>query len=120
VTPFARILTHAVAATPGAIGGAFAAADGELVDAIADGDAHEWALITAHYGVILANLEAWLATKYFGGPRHFVVANRELDVAVHTVDDGYYVLMAMTPPSTIDRALGNLAAAARDLRKEMQ
>ncbi|HVV86573.1 MAG TPA: hypothetical protein VHE35_26125, partial [Kofleriaceae bacterium] len=71
MTTFARILGDAVAATPGAIAGAFAASDGELVDATDAPDRHEWALITAHYGVILANLEAWLATKYFGGVRWF-------------------------------------------------
>lgn len=120
MTPFARIVTDAVDATPGAIGGSFAAGDGELVDATATGDPHQWALITAHYGVILANLEAALGTKHFGSTEYFVVVNRALEVAVHTVDDGYFALVAMSRPSSLARALANLARAAALLRAEMR
>ena len=119
MTAVARILAGAVAATPGAVGGAFAASDGELVDASTSMDAHDWAVLTAHYGVILANLEALLATHHFGGARHFVVHNRTLDVVVHTVADGYYALLAATPGSPLGRALTSVAGAARELRQEM-
>jgi hypothetical protein len=120
VTPFARILARAVADTPGAIGGAFAASDGELVDHFGSGDPHELALLTAHYGVILANVEALLGTKHFGGAQYFVIENRGLDVLVHTVDEGYYALLAVPPPAPINVALGALATAAAALRQEMR
>ncbi|MBP8809055.1 MAG: hypothetical protein KBG48_23850 [Kofleriaceae bacterium] len=120
MTPFARILERAVAATPGAIGGAFAAADGEMVDFVAKGDAHEWALLTAHYGVVLANLEALLNTQHYGGTRYFVVENSRLDVLVHTVEGGYYALLAVPPPAPLGRALGALEVAAAELRREMR
>jgi len=120
VTPFARILARAVADTPGAIGGAFAASDGEMVDHIAHGDPHELALLTAHYGVILANVEALLGTKHFGGARYFVVENRGLDVLVHTVAEGYYALLAVPPPAPLHQALDALATAAAALRREMR
>ena len=119
MTPFTRVLASAVAATPGAVGGSFAASDGELVDASSTGDSHEWALLTAHYGVILANVEAWLSTKYFGGARYLLIANRGLDVAVHTVAEGYYEMIAVTPPSDTDVVIDNLATAAALLRTEM-
>lgn len=119
MTAFARILASAVAATPGAVGGAFAASDGELVDASTSMDAHDWAVLTAHYGVILASLESWLATHHFGGARHFVIHNRGLDVVVHPVADGYYALLATTPGSPLGRALSSLGEAARELRQEM-
>lgn len=120
MTPFARILARAVAATPGAIGGAFAASDGEMVDYVTKGDVHEWALLTAHYGVILANLEALLNTQHFGGTCYFVIENSRLDVVVHAVDAGYYALLAVPPPAPIGLALGALAAAAVELRQEMR
>jgi hypothetical protein len=120
VTAFARILERAVAVTPNPVGGAFAASDGELVDASTTMDAHDWALLTAHYGVILANLQAMLATKHFGGAHHFVVVHRELDVIVHTVADGYYAVVAARPPTSLPRALTAVAGAARELRQEMQ
>lgn len=120
MTPFARILERAVASTPGAVGGAFAASDGELVDASTTLDAHDWALLTAHYGVILANLEAMLATKHFGSAHHFVIVHRGLDVVVHTVAEGYYAVLALTPPTSLPHALASIAGAARELRREMQ
>ena len=38
MTPFGRILREAVEGTPGAVGGAFAASDGEMVDAFTTRD----------------------------------------------------------------------------------
>ncbi|HVK72310.1 MAG TPA: hypothetical protein VM734_03290 [Kofleriaceae bacterium] len=119
MSPFARILDAAVKRTPGAVGGAFAAADGEMVDFVTGGDATEWALLTAHYGVVLANLEAALNTQHFGGAEYFVVENVKVDVVVHTVDDGYFALLAVQKPACLASALDALAAAARQLRKEM-
>lgn len=120
MSPFARILRRAIDETPGAIGGAFAASDGEMVDFVASGDPTDLAILTAHYGVILANLEALLDTQHFGGAEYFVVENHQLDVVVHTVDDGYYALLAVPSPAPIGLALGALATAARALRLEMR
>ena len=58
VTPFAAILRRAVEATPHAIGGAFADSEGEMVDSYSTMDRHDWAVLTAHYGVVLAQLTA--------------------------------------------------------------
>ena len=118
-TPFAAILRTAVERTPGAVGGAFAAYDGEMVDSFAKQDPTEWAILTAHFGVLLANLEAALNTKHFGGAEYFVVENSQLDVVVHTVEGGYFALMAMQRPGCLATALGNLEKAALALRKEM-
>jgi hypothetical protein len=118
-TPFAEILRTAVERTPGAVGGAFAAYDGEMVDSFAKEDPTEWALLTAHFGVLLANLEAALNTKHFGGAEYFVVENSQVDVVVHTVEGGYFALIAMQRPSCLATALGNLEVAALALRKEM-
>jgi len=120
VTPFARILRAAVDRTPGAVGGAFAAYDGELVDAVATIDPTDWAILTAHYGVILANLEAALNTKHFGGAEYFVVENSQIDVVVHTVLDGYFALIAIHQPACLATALRVIGDAAQQLRAEMR
>ena len=119
VTPFARILSRAIAETPGAIGGAFAAPDGELVDCVTDGDPTDLAILTAHYGVILANLEALLGTQHFGTTQYFVVENGRVDIVIHTVDEGYYAMLAVPTPAPLGSAIGALATAARALRREM-
>jgi hypothetical protein len=119
VTPFAAILERAVHAAPNAIGGAFAAGDGEMVDSYTTVDAHQWALVTAHYGVVLGQLHAAFGTWHFGGPEYFIARHQSLEVVVHTVDRGYYALLAFDKPAPLALALEILRAAALALRKEM-
>lgn len=119
MTPFGRILRDAVDHTPGAIGGAFAASDGEMVDAYVEGDAEQWAIVTAHYGVVLRHLESAFGTWHFGGPRYFIAQHEKLDVMVHTVSAGYYALLACRPPAPLSRALSALEKAAHKLAQEM-
>ena len=119
-SPFATILQTAVERTPGAIGGAFAAYDGEMVDSFAGGDPTEWAILTAHYGVVLANLEAAFNTWHFGGPEFFVIEHTRLDILVHTVEHGYFALLAVEQPAPLWQALASLQYAVLELRREMQ
>lgn len=123
MTPFGEILRRAVEATPGAIGGAFADRDGEMVDSYAASDPHEWAVLTAHYGVVLAQLHAWLGTRHFGGPEYFIAQYAAVDVIVHALPDGYYALLAVGKPATPMTPLGpaiiSLREAVRALVKEM-
>lgn len=119
MTPFAAILQRAVEATPGAIGGAFADSEGEMVDSFSRLDPHHWAVLTAHYGVVLAQLTAAFGTLHFGGPEYFIAHHQSLEVIVHAVDDGYYALLAFTQSPPIDVALDSLRLASAELRKEM-
>jgi hypothetical protein len=120
VTPFGEILRRAVQATPGAVGGAFADADGEMVDSFAECDAHEWAVLTAHYGIVLSQLHAWLGTRHFGGPEYFIAQHGRLDVIVHAMPGGYYALLAVAKPTPpLGFALVRLREAALALHQEM-
>jgi len=120
VTPFARILTRAVEDTPGALGGAFAAPDGEMVDYVTAGDPMDLAILTAHYGVILCSLEALLNTQHFGGAQHLVIENQRVAIVIHTVDAGYYALLAVPMPAPLGSAIAALRRAVVDLRREMR
>lgn len=119
MTPFAEILRRAVEATPNAIGGAFADADGEMVDSYSTIDPHEWAVLTAHYGVVMAHLKAAFGTWHFGGPEYFIAQHHKLQIVVSEVDAGYYALMALKDPANIGLALRHLREATEELRKEM-
>ena len=119
MTPFGEILQRAVQATPNAIGGAFACPDGEMVDSFSTIDPHDWAVITAHYGVVLAQLVSAFGTWHFGGPEFFIVTHNQLDVVVHAVDGGYYALMAARTPANLGMALTSLRGASLELKKEM-
>lgn len=119
MTPFAAILRDAVQASPHAIGGAFAASDGEMVDSFATMDPHEWAVLTAHYGIVLSNLVAAFDTWHFGGPEYFIAQHNKLDVVVHAVDAGYYALLAYSKGANLAVALERIRIACGALRKEM-
>jgi hypothetical protein len=129
VSPFGEIMRRAVEATPDAVGGAFADSTGEMVDSFAKSvDPTEWAILTAHYGVILAHLHAAFGIWHFGGPEFFVAQHQQLGVVVHALDGGYYALLAIDrkAKSTTDEfdvadltALASLRDAARDLHREM-
>lgn len=118
-TPFGEILQHAVERTPRAIGGAFAARDGEMVDYFATIDPTDWAILTAHNGVILSTLQSAFSTWHFGSVEYFVVEHTELDVLVHDVGEGYFALLAVEQPAPLGTALGSLIEAVGELRKEM-
>lgn len=118
-TPFGAIMRRAVEATPGAIGGAFADDQGEMIDGFTTRDPDEWALLTAHYGVVLSQLHRALGTWHFGGPEYFIAQHAVLDVVVHAVDGGYYALLAVMEPAPLGHALRSLRRAARELHREM-
>jgi hypothetical protein len=100
VTPFRRILQQAVEMTPGAVGGAFADSQGELVDGYAKQHApDDWAMLTAHYGVIMAHMQAAFGIWHYGGVDSFIATHRSMGIVVHAVDGGYYALLAITDPS---------------------
>jgi hypothetical protein len=128
VTPFGAIMRDAVEATPGAIGGAFADAQGEMIDGYSTQDPHDWAVLTAHYGVVLALLDAAFRTLHFGGPQYFIAQHQRLDVLVHAVypktgslhaGHGYYALLAVGEPGPLGHALVHLRHAARKLQREI-
>jgi hypothetical protein len=120
MTPFARILQRAVESTPNAVGGAFADGDGEMVDSFATLDAHEWAILTAHYGIVLRQLHNAFGTWHFGGPEYFIARHQSLEVVVHVVDGAYYALLAFAGPAPLGIALDNLRAASSSLREAMR
>ena len=119
MTPFAAILKRTVEQTPHAIGSAFAASDGEMVDSFSHMNAHDWAVLTAHYGIVLAQLTAAFGTFHFGGPEYFIATHAHMEVQVHAVAAGYYALVAVTRPAPVDLP-GRLARCAVALAKEMQ
>jgi hypothetical protein len=118
-TPFGAILRRAVERTPNAIGGAFADPEGEMVDSFAKLDPHEWAILTAHYGVVMQHLVSAFGTWHYGGPEYFIASHQDLDVVVHAVTSGYYALLACNQPAPIAIAIDSLRDAASELRREM-
>lgn len=121
MTPFGEIMRRAVESTPGAVGGAFADSQGEMVDSFAKVHSpHDWAVLTAHYGVILAQLHSVFGIWHYGGLDYFVAQHAHLGIVVHSVHGGYYALLAVTEPEgRADGALSTLSEAVTALQREM-
>jgi hypothetical protein len=119
MTVFAQILKTAVEMPPVAIGGAFADSQGEMVDSYSTMGTHDWAVLTAHYGVVMAQLCDAFGTLHYGGAEFFIARHDHIEVIAHIVEAGYYVLFAFRESPEIERLLDRVRAAAMLLKKEM-
>lgn len=119
LSPFGEILRDAVDNLPGAIGGALAAGDGETVDSWSTWDEDEWALLTAHFGILVSHIRSALHTFHFGDVQFLYLAYGELDLVIQIVDEHYFALIALEPPVHLGTATQSLQHATTCLRKEM-
>ena len=118
-SPFGEILRQAVLATPGAVGGALAASDGETVDSWSNWEHEEWLLLTAHFGVVINHIRSALHTFHFGDIKLLQFRYRTLDLIIQLVEGDYYVILAIAPPVHLGVAASRLQTAADSLRMEM-
>ena len=109
----------AVENTPGAVGGSFAAGDGETVDYFAECEQTEWALITAHYGIVMRHVQLALNTFHFGEAELVILSHRDLDVLIQSVLDGYFAMIVLARPGCLARGMAALSRATEMLRQEI-
>lgn len=120
MTPFGEIMKRVVEQTPGAVGGAFADSQGEMVDGFSSRyDPHDWAVITAHYGVVLSLLTSVLGIWHYGGPEYFVAQHTKLSLVIVSISKHYYALVAVSDPAQIQGAIASMCEAAGALQQEM-
>jgi predicted regulator of Ras-like GTPase activity (Roadblock/LC7/MglB family) len=110
------ILGAAVREVPGALGGSFAAADGEIV-AMQGGDGDEVAFTTAHHAVLLAQVRSALRTFHFGDPLELLVVCERGMILMQAVEAGYFAMLALGPDAPLADAQRALARASAELRE---
>ena len=121
-TVFGDIMRRAVELSPGAVGGAFADSEGEMIDAFTTADPTDWAILTAHYGVVMHQLHHAFGTWHYGGPEYFIAQHQRMDVVVHAVGAHYYALLAIAEDDgagALGAALTSLRGAVAALKKEI-
>jgi predicted regulator of Ras-like GTPase activity (Roadblock/LC7/MglB family) len=119
MSPFHAILRTIIDRVPGALGGAFAAYDGELVDSVVPSDPLEWAILTAHYGVLLGHVQSALRTMHHGEAELIVLSHDRTDILLRSVAEGYYAILAVGHPAPLGLAIEQLDRAVVQLRREM-
>lgn len=118
-TPFGEILRETVQEIPGAIGGALAAGDGELVDYWTTWEQGEWAILTAHFGILVAQIRSALHTFHYGDAQSLYFQYEKISVLIQVVAQNYFAILAVTPPVHLPSTTKTLEAASQRLRKEM-
>jgi predicted regulator of Ras-like GTPase activity (Roadblock/LC7/MglB family) len=117
-TALGRILRAALADAPGSVGGSFAAADGEMVDLVAE-DPDDLAFVTAHCAIMVAQVRSAMRTFHFGDPLELVLVADRGTVLMQVVADGYFALLAMRPGAPLAAAQRALDRAVVELRAEI-
>jgi predicted regulator of Ras-like GTPase activity (Roadblock/LC7/MglB family) len=124
-TMFTPILTSVVDRVPGALGAIFADWDGEAVDQVFGADtvasvAKEALLVLgAHYGIILNQVQSALHLFHFGEAHEIVLHHDKVDLLMHAVGHGYYVVLVASSGAHLGLALRALRDAAAALRSEV-
>tara|TARA_R110002096_G_scaffold77896_7_gene183358 strand:+ start:107805 stop:108182 length:378 start_codon:yes stop_codon:yes gene_type:complete len=118
-TPFREILKQATNGIPGAVGGALAAGDGELLDAWTEWDSDDWAFLTAHVGIVVNHVRCAMHTFHFGDVEWVSMHYSGLDLVIEQLGDKYFVLLACKPPMNLGMTTDLLRSVAQSLREEM-
>ena len=118
-TVFAALLQSAVDRVPGAVGGAFAAADGEMVDFCTEAQPTEWAILTAHFGILFQQVRSALHTFHFGDAETLVVCHEAMTILLRAVDRDYFALLGIAPAGGLARGLLELERVSGELRREL-
>ncbi len=79
----------------------------------------DWALLTAHFGVVYQQIFNALRTFHFGDVQFLFLRLETVGVAIQAIDDGYFALLALKLPAQVQAAEINLRASARELLREM-
>lgn len=121
-TAFTPILVQAVERIPGALGAIFADWDGEAVDHYtgdAQADKSAILIMGAQYGVVLNHVQSVLHLFHFGEAEEIILLHDRLDLIVHAVGEGYYVVVIVSAGVHLATALREIRHAASALRREM-
>lgn len=118
-TSFSPILHRVVAEVPGALGAIFADREGEAVDQTGTLPKEDLLLYSAHFGVILNQVQSWLHLFHFGEAVELVLQLERMDVVVRPVAHGYYVVLCARGGAHLATALRAVDRAVRALAEEM-
>lgn len=115
---FARILKE-LTGRAGASGAIMLANDGEVVASHTDQEGLDIDLIGAHHGIILSIIRDASARSDFKDIKSVSITTDTNRLAISTLKEGYYIVLAMGKALPIGKALYESKRAARLLEEEM-
>ena len=76
-------------------------------------------LLAAHYGIILNHVQQLLKLFHFGSAVEIMLEHERMDLLVHAVGHGYYVVLAVQAGAHLGVALREMRECADALRLEV-
>lgn len=118
--PFQYILANLLADTDNAVGVLFFDETGETVDlACSELTPYDLRVLGAYLGISIRQLGHTLADLGVGGSATLHVERDELYVLARELPEGYSLAIVLRPPVVVARVERGLAAAARQLEREV-
>jgi len=118
--PFKKIMGNLVDSIPGATGSIFLDWEGESVDQYAVGnDTYHLKVLGAHKGVILNLIGNAQKAAEESTIECVSIKMKNFSVIMAPVNEGYFVVLALKPDSSISKARYGIRHAARALKSEM-
>lgn len=116
--PFTRILKE-LTEKSGAKGAIMLDYDGEVVASYSEAETLEIDLIGAHHGIILNIIKDAAARSSGGMVSSVSISTDILRIAISSIKDDYYLVMAMDRRSPVGKAAFESRRAVKELEKEM-
>ncbi len=104
----------------GGTGAALLSMDGEVVASFSESPAIEIDLIGAHHGIILNIIkESAASQKESAAVKTVSISTDNARLAISTLKDGFYLVLAMDKSRYLGKALSESARAVKKLEKEI-
>ncbi|MDO8427366.1 MAG: roadblock/LC7 domain-containing protein [Deltaproteobacteria bacterium] len=103
----------------GAKGAVMLDSDGEIVASHADSPSLEIDLIGAHHGIVLDIIKDATSRSAFSGVRSVAISTVKSRLAISTLKEGYYLLVAMGRSAPMGKALFESRRAVERIEEEM-
>ncbi|MFY9227105.1 MAG: hypothetical protein WAQ98_30830 [Blastocatellia bacterium] len=117
---FDKLLEHLVESVYGAKGAVFLDSDGEVVQIYTPPKGlKELDLIGAYHGITLTTCRKFSDEVEMGLIEVMICQYKDATCIIKTLNEGYFVLLALSPQGNIGQAIYSLKDVAKSLNEEM-
>ncbi len=118
--PFNYLLTNLLVDVPEAVGAIFLDSEGEAIDWVTrHNDPFDLKVEGAYHSIFVRKISRVTSSDNGGELRLFAIRGTELTSLTHTLPDGYYLVLVMDRPGSIEKATFHLGRAARVIAREL-
>lgn len=117
--PFRRIMQELVESVEGAQGAIFLDKDGEAVQWYPEEEGKRLCLRGAYLAVTVQSCRKSLEKLYLGKIKHLLVEYEDAQFVIEEVDEGYFILLELSPSANLGQALDRIQPTVVKLQQEI-